>query len=194
MNVTFFASADEMRAWLATHGADTAELWVGIRRVRSGPVALTYGQALDEALCAGWIDGLRKTVDEVSYAIRFTPRRAGSTWSEVNLRRASRLGDAGRLLPAGLAALEAADPARTARSSHEARTRPLGPACERLLRANGDAWAFWQAQAPSYGRAASWYVMSAAREETRCRRIAVVIEDAAAGRRIAAVTLRPKGR
>lgn len=194
MDVTFFLSPDALREWFAEHRAGTAVLWIGFRRAGSGLASIAYPVALDEALCTGWIDGVRKRVDDSSYAIRFTPRRQGSTWSQVNVRRARELIESGRMLPAGLAAFQAADPARTARYSYEARTRPLDPAYEATLRADPAACAFWEAQPPSYRRTASWYVMSAAREDTRQRRLAILVADSAAGRRIAASTLQPRQR
>ena len=194
MDVAYFISGEALRDWLAGHGAGAGELWVGFRRVGSGQASITYPEALDEALCAGWIDGVRRAVDESSYAVRFSPRRPGSTWSEVNVRRARQLIEAGRMLPTGLAAFEAVDPARTARSSHEVRARPLDLAYEAVLAADPAARAFWEAQPPSYRRAASWYVMSAVKEETRQRRLATLVAESAGGRRIAAVTLEPKPR
>jgi uncharacterized protein YdeI (YjbR/CyaY-like superfamily) len=143
---------------------------------------MTWPQSVDQALCYGWIDGIRRRIDDESYSIRFTPRRAGSHWSEVNTRRAQELIAEGLMQPAGLAAFEARDVAKTAEYSYEARSRGLDEAYETQLRANEAAWAYWQAQPAHYRRGAAHWVMSAKREETRLRRLAALIEDSAAGR------------
>ena len=188
MEPRFFASPAELRAWLAEHHASVAELWIGFYKKGSGRGRITYPEALDEALCFGWIDGVRKTVDGDSYTNRFTPRKRGSNWSEVNIKRAHELIGLGRMQPPGLAAFEARDEAKTEQYSHEARTRGLDEPYEQMLRENPAAWEFFQAQPPGYRRLASWWVMSAKKEETRRKRLATLIEDSAAGRRIAGLS------
>ncbi|HEX2202119.1 MAG TPA: YdeI/OmpD-associated family protein [Longimicrobium sp.] len=188
MDATFFDTQDELRRWLEENHAAAAELYVGFYKKGSGKTGITYAQALDEALCFGWIDGVRKRIDDARFTIRFTPRKRGSTWSEVNVKRAGELEAEGRMTPAGLAAFRARDEKKTAAYSYEARERPLDPALEERFRANADAWDFFQAQPPYYRRTAQWFVMSAKREETRLRRLARLIDDSAAGRRLEEVT------
>jgi uncharacterized protein YdeI (YjbR/CyaY-like superfamily) len=181
----FFATPAGFRAWLERHHADRTEVIVGFHRKASGKPSLTWSEAVDEALCFGWIDGVRRTVDATSYTIRFTPRTARSTWSAVNVAKVEALIAEERMTPAGLAAFERRDPARTAIYSHEQRTTAtLEPAMERRFRADRDAWTWFQDQAPSYRRQATWWVISAKRPETRERRLDQLIEDSAAGRRV----------
>ena len=186
MGPVFFASGDEWRAWLAEYHVAT-ELLLGFHKKASGKGGITYAEALDEALAFGWIDGVRKSLGAESYTIRFSPRRAGSVWSAVNIQRVEELTALGRMAPPGLAAFAVRDEAKSRQYSYEQRARGLDPAYEAQVEANAAAWAFWQAQPPGYRRNASWWVMSAKREETRQRRLATLIEDSAAGRRIAAV-------
>jgi uncharacterized protein YdeI (YjbR/CyaY-like superfamily) len=183
----FFASAAELRQWFLEHHADADELLVGFFKASSGRSGVTYPEAVDQALCFGWIDGIRRSIDGERYSNRFTPRRRRSIWSQVNLRRFAALQAAGQVHEAGLQAFEARDPARTGLYSSENRPE-LGEAYERQLHANPAAWAFWQVQPPGYQRTATWWVISARREETRQRRLGTLIEDSAAGRRLAAVT------
>ena len=146
---------------------------------------MTWPEAVDEALCFGWIDGVRKSIDEMSYANRFTPRKARSTWSAVNINRAQVLAAEGRMRPAGLRAFAARTEGKSGIYSYEQRDpAELGDAYERQFRANQAAWDFFLAQAPSYRKAAIWWVVSAKREETRQRRLTALIDDSAAERRI----------
>lgn len=147
---------------------------------------MTYQESVQEALCFGWIDGVRKNCDESSYTIRFTPRKPRSIWSAVNIRYADELIRQGRMRPAGLAAFEARDDDRSRVYSFEQQSPQLDEASEMRLRANAKAWDFFQSQAPSYHRAASWWVISAKREETRQRRLETLIHDSENGRRIPA--------
>jgi len=188
----FFASPAEFRAWLERHHHTARELSVGYHRKGTGRPTLTWQESVAEALCFGWIDGVRRSVDAERYTIRFTPRRRGSHWSAVNLRLAEELIRDGRMHPAGLRAYEQRDPARSGAYSFEQREAvELGPDAEALLRANPAAWSYFSAQPPGYRRTATWWVVSAKREETRARRLRMLIEDSAAGRRIA--PLRPAG-
>ena len=181
----YFATPDELRAWLAEHHERAAELWVGFFRKETGEPSITWPEAVDEALCVGWIDGVRKRVDERRYAIRFTPRKPRSTWSAVNVARMAELTRLGRVQPAGLAAFERRAPERTGIYAYEQRaTAALDAAAERTFRANAAAWEFFQAQAPSYRRTITWWVVSARREETRRKRLATLIEQSALGRRL----------
>lgn len=187
MEPIFFASGDEWRAWLATNHAAATALLLGFHKKASGKGGITYAEALDEALAYGWIDGVRKSLGAESYTIRFSPRRAGSIWSDVNITRVGELTQVGRMAPPGLAAFAVRNEAKSRQYSYEQRSQGLAPAYEAQVQANPGAWAFWQAQPVGYRRTASWWVMSARREETRQRRLATLIDDAAAGRRVAAV-------
>lgn len=180
----YFASPADFRAWLAEHHGSVRELWVGFHKRATGRPTLTWPESVDEALCFGWIDGLRQRVDERRYRIRFTPRRAGSIWSAVNLRRAEELIAEGRMRPPGQAAWEKRREDRTRRYSFEQETAGLTPEHERDLRRDRAAWKFWTSQPPGYRKTASWWVESAKREETRRRRLAKLVEHSAAGRRI----------
>lgn len=152
-------------------------------KVGSGKKAVTYKEALDEALCFGWIDGVRKRLDDESYVQRFTPRRPKSYWSTVNTRRAEELRREGRMHPAGLATFERRNREDTQRYSSERATATLDPSHEKMFRANRKAWSYFEAEAPWYRRVAVHWVTSAKKEETRQRRLARLIADSAAGRR-----------
>ena len=177
----FYATAEEWRAWLEAHHADAREHWVGFHRRASGRASMTWSESVDQALCFGWIDGVRKRVDDSSYMIRFTPRKRSSRWSRVNVARVAELERAGLMHPAGRAAFAARTEEGT--YSYEQRdTAAFDPERERRFRAATSAWAWFSAQPPWYRRTATHWVMSAKREETRDRRLAALIEDSAAGR------------
>jgi uncharacterized protein YdeI (YjbR/CyaY-like superfamily) len=177
----FYATPEEWRAWLEAHHDAEREHWVGFHKRASGCPSITWPQAVDEALCFGWIDGIRKRVDATRYTIRFTPRKRSSTWSMVNVRRVGELSAAGLMRPAGIAAFEARTEAGT--YSYEQRdAAAFDPVREARLRGNAAAWEHFSAQPPWYRRTATHWVMSAKREETRDRRLARLIEDSAAGR------------
>ena len=185
MSPTFFATPAEFGRWLARHHADVAELWVGFHKKGTGTPSITWPESVDEALCVGWIDGVRRSLDEARYVIRFTPRRAGSIWSAVNVRRAQALIADGRMQPAGLAAFEARSAAKTAVYSFERKEEArLEPPEERTFRRERAAWRNFQAMPPGYRRTALHWVVSARRAETRARRLATLIADSAAGVRI----------
>ena len=179
----FFASGAQFRRWLERHHDSADVLWVGFHKVHTGRPSLTWAQSVDEALCFGWIDGLRKSLDGESYVIRFTRRRARSIWSNVNVRRMAELEALGRVAPAGRAALAARDPARTGVYSAENRSA-LDAAMEKTFRARKKAWAFFSEQPPGYRRTAAHWVVSARREETRKRRLAQLIGASARGERM----------
>jgi uncharacterized protein YdeI (YjbR/CyaY-like superfamily) len=185
MDVTFFPTPDDFRGWLAEHHASARELWVGFYKKATGRASITWPESVDEALCFGWIDGIRKSIDDEAYRIRFTPRRPGSHWSRVNLERVVVLIEEGRMAPAGLSAWEARDPEKSGRYSHERGTEEgLTEPQLRRLRSNRKAWAFWQAQPPGYRRLVAGWIASAKKEETRGRRLDTLIEDCANGLRI----------
>lgn len=179
-----FRTATQLRAWFEKNAAKETELWMKYYKAGSGKAGVRYQEALDEALCFGWIDGQSKGIDEESYAQRWTPRKKGSYWSSVNIGKAERLLAEGRMTPAGLAAFEARDRQAAARYSFENRPQDLPPPLLRKLKANKAAWAFWQEQPPGYRKTATWLVVSAKRDETRERRLALLIEHAAKGERI----------
>lgn len=182
-DVRFFETAGELRAWFDEHHDTVDELWIGFHRKASGLPSVTYEEAVEEALSVGWIDGVRYRLDDTSSAQRYTPRRKGSTWSAVNTRRATELIAAGRMRPAGLAAFEARDPARTAIYSYEREAAAFSDEELERFRADAPAWAFFDGQSASYRRGAAYWVVSAKRPETRSRRFATLLGDSAAGRR-----------
>jgi len=184
-DVHFFATPEKWRRWLEKNHARADEVWLGMHRKGSGTPSITWPEAVDEALCFGWIDGIRKSIDGTRYKNRFTPRKKTSNWSQVNIARVTALTKEGRMAPAGLAAFEARDPRRSGVYSFEQRENPtLGAAFEKQFRANRKAWEWFQAQAPYYRRLATFWVVSAKQEATRERRLATLIADSAAGRRI----------
>jgi uncharacterized protein YdeI (YjbR/CyaY-like superfamily) len=184
MEPAFFRSPSEFRAWLEAHHASARELWVGYHKRGTGTPSLTWPESVDEALCFGWIDGVRRSVDSQRYAIRFTPRRAGSTWSRVNLGRVEVLVAEGRMRPAGLAAFERRRAMEAAGHAGERRPQELPEAYARVFREGDEAAsAFFLAQSPSYRRTAIGWVLDAKREETRLRRLEQIVEASAAGRR-----------
>lgn len=182
---TFFATAAAFHRWLARHHATERELLVGFHKVGSGKPSMTWAESVDEALCFGWIDGVRRRVDDETYTIRFTPRKPGSHWSRVNVAHVERLRREGRMRPAGERAFAARDRSKTAQAAYENREAAKLPAAAvRRLKADPAAWAYWQGETPGYRRTAAWWVIRAKREETRERRLATLIADCAAGRRI----------
>jgi len=185
MNPVYFPSAAAFRAWLTEHHATSRELWLGFFKRTSGRDGIPYSEALDEALCFGWIDGIVKRLDAARCVRRFSPRRPVSNWSRVNIARVERLIRAGRMHPAGLAAFATRDPARSAAHFFEAqRTAKLPPALAREFRAHRAAWRFFSTQAPSYQRLAIHFIASAKQPETRARRLQKIIAAAAARRRL----------
>jgi uncharacterized protein YdeI (YjbR/CyaY-like superfamily) len=189
MQATFFATAHDFRAWLAQHHETERELLVGFHKKGTKRPSITWPEAVDQALCFGWIDGVRRRIDDASYCIRFTPRKARSTWSAVNVKRMQELVEDGLVAPAGMAAFERRADDRTAIYSYEQRKAArLDPEQERRLKGNERAWAFFAAQPPSYRRAATHWVTSAKKSETRERRLEKLIEDSAARRPIPPLT------
>ena len=184
MKVKFFKTPSDFRKWLAAHHASETELWVGFYKKDSGKASVTWPQSVDEALCFGWIDGIRKNIDEVSYKIRFTPRKQRSTWSAVNIKRVGELTEQGRMEEAGLKAFAARQENRSGIYSYEQRSPELPAQYAKKLKKNAAAWKFFQAQPPSYRKAVNWWVVSAKQEETRLKRLDKLIDDSAAGRRI----------
>jgi uncharacterized protein YdeI (YjbR/CyaY-like superfamily) len=181
----FFRTPAAFRQWLDANHAHATELIVGFYKKDSGKPSISWPESVDEALCYGWIDGVRRSLDDDSYTIRFTPRKSTSIWSNVNIAKVKALLTAGRMMPAGLAAWERRDPARSGVYSFE-RSEPaaFNAAAERQLRQNRAAWKYFQAQPPGYRRLATHYVVSAKRPETREKRLAALIEHSARGERL----------
>ena len=188
MDPIFFETPDEFRAWLAVNHATAVFLWVGFYKKGSGRRSITWPESVDEALCYGWIDGVRKSVDAESYEIRFTPRKAGSVWSSVNIAKIDAL--TGRMQPPGLAAFHARRDDRSGIYSHEQGDVELPEPYQGLLRGNATAWAFYHQQPPSYRKAASWWVASAKQEKTRLARLEKLIAHSTQGERIPQFTWR----
>lgn len=184
MKVTHFRTAAALRRWLQKNHAQATELWIGFYKKGVEQPGASYKEAVDLALCFGWIDGIRKTVDEQSYVNRFTPRKPRSYWSQINIKRFQDLDALGHVAPAGKAAFERRDDAGSNRYSFENKPGELEPADEKAFRRNRAAWTFFEQQPPFYRRLAIFWVTSAKREETRRRRLATLIDDSAAGRRL----------
>lgn len=185
MKPTFFATPSQFRRWLEKNHADLPELLVGFYKKDSGKPSITWPESVDEALCFGWIDGVRKRIDEVSYTIRFTPRKPRSIWSAINIRRTKELAALGCMRPAGLKAFEKRSDDRSAIYSYEQRkAAQFDKAQEKTFRANRRAWEFFQQQAPGYRRLATYWIVSAKKEETRAKRLGVLIGCSQRGKRL----------
>ncbi|MGA8150053.1 MAG: YdeI/OmpD-associated family protein [Terriglobales bacterium] len=181
----FFATPSKFRAWLERYHQSRQELWVGFYKKSSGKPSLTWPESVDEALCFGWIDGLRKSIDEFSYTIRFTPRKPRSIWSAINIKRAHELHAARRMGAAGLRAFAKRSDERSAIYSYEQRkSARFEAADEQMFRANQPAWTFFQNQPPGYRKIATYWVTSAKKESTRAKRLAILIECSARGESI----------
>jgi uncharacterized protein YdeI (YjbR/CyaY-like superfamily) len=193
MRARFFATAAQFRDWLEEHHQTHPELLLGFYKKGSGQPSITWPESVDAALSFGWIDGVRRRIDDESYSIRFTPRKARSIWSAVNIKRVEELTRLGLMHPAGLRAFEARLAARSAIYSFEQQNIAFEAAQERQFRANKAAWTFFRAQAPWYQRAATWWVVSAKREETKAKRLATLIADSSAQRTLRHLTRPPAG-
>jgi uncharacterized protein YdeI (YjbR/CyaY-like superfamily) len=184
MTPIFFAEQADFRRWLAENHDKENELLVGFYKVGSGKPSMNWSQSVDEALCFGWIDGVRKSLDEDSYCIRFTPRRAKSIWSAVNIKKVEELSKQGLMQPAGLAAFAKRDENKSRVYAYENEPLKLSDEFEKQFRANEKAWAFFQKQAPYYRKLATKWVMSAKQESTRQNRLERLIKDSENARRI----------
>ncbi len=183
-NVTFFRTPAELRKWFQAHHATADELWVGFYRKGSGTPGVTWAESVDEALCVGWIDGIRKRIDDQRYTNRFTPRRKGSTWSAVNIGRVQVLTSEKRMRPAGLTAHGARLENKSGIYAYEQRRAELEQPYASLLKKNTAAWTFFEAQPPSYRKVISWWIISAKRPATRMARLEKLIGVSARGRRL----------
>jgi uncharacterized protein YdeI (YjbR/CyaY-like superfamily) len=178
----FFPTPADFRAWLEKNHATELELSVGFYKRDSGKPSITWPESVDAALCYGWIDGVRNSIDAVSYRIRFTPRKPTSTWSAINVKRVAELTKLGLMLPVGTKAFEARKGDKTGIYAYEQRKKAkLSPACEKQFRANKKAWAFFRSQPPWYQRTAAYRVISAKQEATRQKRLDQLIKDSEAG-------------
>ncbi len=190
MKPTYFRSPSEFREWLEQHHDKADELLVGYHKKGSGKPSMTWPESVDEALCFGWIDGIRKSIDEARYTIRFTPRKRGSVWSSVNIKRAEALIKQGLMRPAGLKAYQARKENKSGIYSYEQRSVELPEPYDRLLKANEAAWSFVQTQPASYRKAVCWWIVSAKKEETRLRRLEKLTAYSAQGQRLPEYTPR----
>jgi uncharacterized protein YdeI (YjbR/CyaY-like superfamily) len=189
MKPKYFATPADFRAWLAANHGKATELLVGFYKVGSGKPSITWPQSVDQALCFGWIDGVRRSLGPTSYTIRFTPRRPHSIWSAVNTKRFAALDAQGLVAPAGRAAFAAREAKRSGVYSFEQEKPPtLAPAQRKALRADAAAWAFFSSRPPWYQRATTWWVVSAKKPETRDKRLRTLIADSAAGRTVSPLT------
>jgi uncharacterized protein YdeI (YjbR/CyaY-like superfamily) len=192
MKARFFTNKSEFRKWLTRNHGKADELWVGYYRKDTGIPSITWPESVDEALCHGWIDGLRKSIDGKSYCIRFTPRRAGSKWSDANVKRVKELAELGKMESAGIRAFECR---RKDQVSDSARRRgfQLSRQFEDKLKSNEKAWEYFNVMAPSYRELSVGWVMSAKKEETRLRRLAVLIESSEKGSLVPPLIISRKG-
>ncbi len=184
MNPTFFSSPLEFRKWLEENHAVEKEILVGFHKVATGKPSISWSESVDQAICFGWIDGIRKSIDNESYSIRFTPRKPKSIWSAVNMKKIEELTTSGLMHPAGISAYEKRELHRTAIYSYENKPVELPQAFEEKFRVNEKAWNFFQKQAPNYKKTAMYLVMSAKQEITRLQRMETLIRDSEAGLKI----------
>ena len=182
-NPAYFPTPADFRRWLERHHDSATELLVGFRKKGTGRPSIDWPQARDQALCFGWIDGVRRSLGADSYTIRFTPRRPGSLWSRINLARVEALRADGLMTEAGERALAEGKP-RPSAYSYESEERALEPEETERFQANPAAWSDWQSRPPGYRKMVLHWVTSAKRPETRAKRLATLIEDCAAGRKI----------
>jgi uncharacterized protein YdeI (YjbR/CyaY-like superfamily) len=188
MTIRFFESSSDFRNWLEANHASVRELWVGFYKNSSARASITWPESVDQALCFGWIDGIRKRIDEISYKIRFSPRKPTSVWSTVNVKRVLALSDEGLMHPPGLAAFAKRKENKSGIYSYEQMMDTVPEPYAQKLKANKIALDFFQAQVPSYRKAAGWWVVSAKKEETRQKRLDQLIDDSAHGRMIGQFT------
>ena len=184
MKPKFFRTPANFETWLEKNHATATELWVGFYKKDSGKPSITWAESVDQALCFGWIDGIRKRVDEISYQIRFTPRQRRSIWSAINIKRARELARQTQMRPAGLKAFEARIENKSGIYSYEQRSTELSEPYTKVLKKNKAAWNFFEKQPPSYRKMIGWWIVSAKKEETRMARLAKLIGESAKGKRL----------
>jgi len=181
MNPIFFAKQSDFRKWLQKNHTKETELVVGFYKVGSGKPSMTWSQSVDEAICFGWIDGVRRSIDEESYQIRFTPRKPSSIWSAVNIKKIQTLTKQGLMQPAGLASFEKRQEARSKIYSFETADVALPKELEKKFKANKKAWDYFQLLAPSYKKTSIHWVISAKQEATKLKRLDILIKDSEKG-------------
>ena len=184
MKIKYFKSPSEFRGWLEQNHGTVRALWVGYYKKSSGQPSITYPESVDEALCFGWIDGIRKSVDDLRYTIRFTPRKRGSVWSVVNIKRAEALRDQGLMEQSGIAAFNTRKENKSGVYSYEQRSDKLHAPYEARLGQNKAAWSFFHAQPPSYRKAVNWWIVSAKQESTRLKRLEKLMKESARQKRL----------
>ncbi|HEY4272660.1 MAG TPA: YdeI/OmpD-associated family protein [Candidatus Udaeobacter sp.] len=184
MKSKFFRTAADFRVWLEDNHATATELWIGFYKKNSGKPSITWPESVDQALCFGWIDGVRKRVEEISYQIRFTPRRRGSIWSAINIKRARELVKQKQMRPVGLEAFGARIENKSGIYSYEQQSTELQQPYAGLLKKNKAAWDFFKTQSPSYRKMIGWWIVSAKKEETRMSRLAKLISESAKRKRL----------
>ena len=184
MKPEFFQTPADFGTWLEKNHATAIELWVGFYKKDSGKPSITWPESVDQALCFGWIDGIRKGVDEISYQIRFTPRRRGSIWSAINIKRAKELVRQKQMRPTGLKAFAARIENKSGIYSYEQRSTELSEPYAKLLKKNKAAWNFFEKQPPSYRKMIGWWIISAKKQKTRMARLAKLISESAKGKRL----------
>jgi uncharacterized protein YdeI (YjbR/CyaY-like superfamily) len=180
----FFRTATDFGTWLGKNHATATELWVGFYKKDSRKPSITWPESVDQALCFGWIDGIRKRVDGISYQIRFTPRRRGSIWSAINIKRAEELVRQKQMRPAGIKAFAARIENKSGIYSYEQRSTELQQPYAKLLKKNKAAWNFFRTQSPSYRKIIGWWIITAKKEETRMARLTKLISESAKGKRL----------
>ena len=184
MTAAFFITPEEFRQWLEIHHRTEKELLVGFFKVSTGKPSMTWPESVDQALCFGWIDGVRKSIDDESYSIRFTPRKPTSIWSAVNIRKVEELTKAGLMTEAGRKAFELRKEEKSAIYSHEKEPATLDPEFEKQFKANKKAWEFFSNQAPSYKKVMLHWIMSAKQKKTRLSRLEKTIRESELEKRV----------
>jgi uncharacterized protein YdeI (YjbR/CyaY-like superfamily) len=184
LKLEFFQTPGDFRTWLEKNHATATEVWVGFYKKDSGKPSITWPESVDQALCFGWIDGIRKRVDEISYQIRFTPRRRGSVWSAINIKRARELARQKQMRPAGFAAFADRIENKSGIYSYEQRSTELSQPYAKLLKKNKTASSFFGKQPPSYRKMIGWWIVSAKKEQTRMARLSKLISESAKGKRL----------
>jgi len=184
MTVLFFKTPLHFRKWLQKNHQKNKEQWVGFYKKSSGKSSITWPESVDQALCFGWIDGLRRSINDESYKIRFTPRNPKSHWSKINIARYKDLEKQGIVTESGRKAYQRIDKNNSKRASYEQRTVRLTPTLESEFKKNKKAWKFFQSMPPYYRRNATWWIMSARQETTKLRRLIILIEDSEKGEKI----------
>jgi uncharacterized protein YdeI (YjbR/CyaY-like superfamily) len=183
-NIKFFKNQSELRLWFEKNHDKKTEQWIGFYKTNSGKANITWPQSVDEALCFGWIDGIRKSIDEKSYKIRFTPRKSRSIWSKVNINRVAELTKLGLMQPSGLHIFNKRDAEISNRYSFERESVILKEEYEKKFRKNKTAWNYFESLPVSYKKPAIWWVMSAKKEETQIKRLDILINDSEKGQKI----------